>query len=87
MGTPTAGAGAGVFLDPAAGLGLLELAGLGLAPAGDVEGEIDAAAGEGDVVAAGGEGEGGVVAAGGEGVLLVSPVSSPGNALPRLSAC
>lgn len=76
MRTPTSGAGAGVVMGPAAGLGLLELAGLGLAPAGDVEGEVDAAAGEGDVVAAGGEG-----------VLLVSPVSSPGNALPRLSAC
>ena len=72
-------------MGPAAGLGLLELAGLGLAPAGDVEGEVDAAAGEGEVDAAAGEGD--VVAAGGEGVLLVSPVSSPGNALPRLSAC
>lgn len=55
-------------------------AGLGTAAGGD-----DAAAGEGEVEAAG---EGGVVAAGGEGVaLLASPVSSPGNALPKLSAC
>ena len=55
-------------------------AGVGTAAGGD-----DAAAGEGEIVAAGGDG---VVAAGGDGVALaVSPVSSPGNALPKLSAC
>ena len=68
---------------PAAG------AGVGAAAGGE-----DAAAGEGDVEAAGeGEveaaGEGEVDAAGGEGVALLAspPPSSPGNALPRLSAC